>query len=148
MKHLLDTRELTREEPSNPRRRRLRPAQVKPKTAPSTCSTARPCVNLFFGDSTRTASPFEAAGKRLGAAVATSLLAPPMSKGESLRDLRRPSRRLPRTPFIDSPFGIGAPGACSPGAGWTDIPMLNMGGGTYARHRALLDAVSLRQLQG
>ena len=69
MKHLLDTRELIREEAIEILDVADYMAQVKAENRTLNVLNGKTVVNLFFEDSTRTRLSFEAAEKRLGAAV-------------------------------------------------------------------------------
>ena len=73
MKHLLDTRELTREEAIEILDVADYMAQVKAENRTLNVLNGKTVVNLFFEDSTRTRLSFEAAEKRLGAAVTNFL---------------------------------------------------------------------------
>ena len=87
MKHLLDTRELTREEAIEILDVADYMAQVKAENRTLNVLNGKTVVNLFFEDSTRTRLSFEAAEKRLGAAVTNfSASGSSLSKGESLKD--------------------------------------------------------------
>lgn len=146
MKHLLDTRELTREEAIEILDVADYMAQVKAENRTLNVLNGKTVVNLFFEDSTRTRLSFESAEKRLGAAVTNfSASGSSLSKGESLKDTAQTLKAIGADAFVIRHSASGAPQRLAE-AGWTDIPVLNAGDGTHAHPtQALLDAVSLRQ---
>jgi aspartate carbamoyltransferase catalytic subunit len=104
-------------------------------------------VTLFFENSTRTRTSFEAAGKYMSADVINiSGSASSASKGESLRDTFLTLQALTadlivmRTPFS---------GACHQAAEWVNVPVVNAGDGTHEHPtQGLLDLLTLRQAKG
>ena len=104
-------------------------------------------ITLFFENSTRTRTSFEAAGKYMSADVINiSGSASSASKGESLRDTFRTLQALTadlivmRTPFS---------GACRQASEWVDIPVVNAGDGTHEHPtQGLLDLLTLRDAKG
>jgi aspartate carbamoyltransferase catalytic subunit len=104
-------------------------------------------VTLFFENSTRTRSSFEAAGKYMSADVINiSGSTSSASKGESLRDTFLTLQALTadlvvmRTPFS---------GACHQAAGWVNIPVVNAGDGLHEHPtQGLLDALTIREAKG
>ena len=104
-------------------------------------------VTLFFENSTRTRTSFEAAGKYMSADVINiSGSASSASKGESLRDTFLTLQALTadlivmRTPFS---------GACHQAADWVGVPVVNAGDGTHEHPtQGLLDLLTLRQAKG
>lgn len=104
-------------------------------------------VTMFFENSTRTRSSFEAAGKYMSADVINiSGSSSSASKGESLRDTFLTLQALTadlvvmRTPFS---------GACHQAAEWVDIPVVNAGDGTHEHPtQGLLDALTIRNERG
>ena len=146
MKHLLDTRELTREEAIEILDVADYMAQVKAENRTLNVLNGKTVVNFFFEDSTRTRLSFEAAEKRLGATVTNfSASGSSLSKGESLKDTAQTLKAIAADAFVIRHSASGAPQRLAE-AGWTDIPVLNAGDGTHAHPtQALLDAVSLRQ---
>ena len=104
-------------------------------------------ITLFFENSTRTRSSFEAAGKYMSADVINiSGNASSASKGESLRDTFLTLQALTadlvimRTPFS---------GACHQAAAWVDIPVVNAGDGMHEHPtQGLLDALTIRDARG
>lgn len=99
-------------------------------------------VTVFFENSTRTRTSFEAAGKYMSADVINiSGSASSASKGESLRDTFLTLQALTadlivmRTPFS---------GACHQAADWVSVPVVNAGDGTHEHPtQGLLDALTL-----
>lgn len=104
-------------------------------------------VTLFFENSTRTRTSFEAAGKYMSADVINiSGSASSASKGESLRDTFLTLQALTadlivmRTPFS---------GACHQAADWVNVPVVNAGDGTHEHPtQGLLDLMTLREAKG
>lgn len=104
-------------------------------------------VTLFFENSTRTRTSFEAAGKYMSADVINiSGSASSASKGESLRDTFLTLQALTadlivlRTPFS---------GACHQAAEWVGVPVVNAGDGTHEHPtQGLLDLLTLREAKG
>ena len=127
MKHLLDTRELTREEAIEILDVADYMAQVKAENRTLNVLNGKTVVNLFFEDSTRTRLSFEAAEKRLGAAVTNfSASGSSLSKGESLKDTAQTLKAIAADAFVIRHSASGAPQRLAE-AGWTDIPVLNAG---------------------
>jgi len=104
-------------------------------------------VTLFFENSTRTRTSFEAAGKYMSADVINITgSASSASKGESLRDTFLTLQALTadlvvmRTPFS---------GACHQAAEWVDVPVVNAGDGTHEHPtQGLLDLLTLHNAKG
>ncbi len=104
-------------------------------------------ITMFFENSTRTRSSFEAAGKYMSADVINiSGNASSASKGESLRDTFLTLQALTadlvimRTPFS---------GACHQAAEWVDIHVVNAGDGMHEHPtQGLLDALTIRDAKG
>lgn len=104
-------------------------------------------ITLFYENSTRTRTSFEAAGKYMSADVINiSGSTSSASKGESLRDTFLTLKSLTadcvimRTPFS---------GACHQAAQWVDIPVINAGDGMHEHPtQGLLDVMTIRQLRG
>jgi aspartate carbamoyltransferase catalytic subunit len=104
-------------------------------------------VTMFFENSTRTRTSFEAAGKYMSADVINiSGSTSSASKGESLRDTFLTLQALTadlvvmRTPFS---------GACHQAAGWVEIPVVNAGDGLHEHPtQGLLDALTIREAKG
>ncbi|GAB4454895.1 MAG: aspartate carbamoyltransferase catalytic subunit [Armatimonadaceae bacterium] len=104
-------------------------------------------VTMFFENSTRTRTSFEAAGKYMSADVINiSGSTSSASKGESLRDTFLTLQALTadlvvmRTPYS---------GACHQAAEWVNIPVVNAGDGTHEHPtQGLLDLLTLRDAKG
>jgi aspartate carbamoyltransferase catalytic subunit len=104
-------------------------------------------VTMFFENSTRTRTSFEAAGKYMSADVINiSGSTSSASKGESLRDTFLTLQALTadlvvmRTPFS---------GACHQAAEWVEIPVVNAGDGTHEHPtQGLLDLYAIREAKG
>ena len=107
----------------------------------------RTVINLFYEASTRTASSFEIAAKRLSADVITIKSAgSAVEKGESLKDtVRTLSAYDPSAMVIRSPHA----GAAALVARWTTAAVVNAGDGKREHPtQALLDLYTLRRRVG
>ncbi len=106
----------------------------------------RTVVNLFFEDSTRTRTSFEAAAKRLSADVITfSAKGSSVSKGESLKDTAMTLEAIGADAVVVRHSASGAPHRLAT-AGWIRAGVLNAGDGTHEHPtQALLDAFTLRR---
>jgi aspartate carbamoyltransferase catalytic subunit len=104
----------------------------------------RTVVNLFFEDSTRTRTSFEAAAKRLSADVINfAAKGSSLSKGESLKDTALTLEAMGADAIVIRHGASGAPHrlAC---AGWTRASVVNAGDGTHEHPtQALLDAFTM-----
>ena len=147
MKHLLSTKDLTREEAvalldiaedmadvSNREVKKL--PTLRGKTV----------VNLFFEDSTRTRVSFELAAKRLSADVITfSAKGSSVSKGESLKDTAQTLAAMGADAIVVRHPASGAPHVLAE-RGWTGAAIINAGDGTHEHPtQALLDAYTMRK---
>lgn len=146
MKHLLDTRELTREEAIEILDVADYMAQVKAENRTLNVLNGKTVVNLFFEDSTRTRLSFEAAAKRLSADVINfSAKGSSVSKGESLKDTAQTIMAMGADAVVVRHRACGAAHLLAH-AGWIDVPVLNAGDGTHQHPtQALLDAMTLRR---
>ncbi|MDH6532991.1 aspartate carbamoyltransferase catalytic subunit [Aurantimicrobium minutum] len=147
MKHLLSTRDLSREDAIqlldiaedmaavNEREVKKLPA-LRGKTI----------VNLFFEDSTRTRISFEAAEKRLSADVINfAAKGSSVSKGESLKDTTQTLAAMGIDAVVIRHGASGAPQVLAH-SGWIDAPVINAGDGTHEHPtQALLDAFTMRR---
>ena len=147
MKHLLSTRDLSRDEAIqlldiaedmaavNEREVKKLPA-LRGKTV----------VNLFFEDSTRTRISFEAAEKRLSADVINfAAKGSSVSKGESLKDTTQALAAMGVDAVVIRHGASGAPQVLAH-SGWIDAPVINAGDGTHEHPtQALLDAFTMRR---
>ncbi|WP_369052248.1 aspartate carbamoyltransferase catalytic subunit [Kineococcus terrestris] len=106
----------------------------------------RTVVNLFFEDSTRTRTSFEAAAKRLSADVINfSAKGSSVSKGESLKDTALTLEAMGADAVVVRHSASGAPHRLAH-AGWTRGAVVNAGDGTHEHPtQALLDAYTLRR---
>lgn len=105
----------------------------------------RTVVNLFFEDSTRTRTSFEAAAKRLSADVINfSAKGSSVSKGESLKDTALTLEAMGADAVVIRHPGSGAPHRLAT-SGWISAGVVNAGDGTHEHPtQALLDAYTLR----
>ncbi|KHK98386.1 aspartate carbamoyltransferase [Microbacterium mangrovi] len=147
MRHLLDTKDLTRaeairildvaEDMADTQQREVKklPA-LRGKTV----------VNLFFEDSTRTRISFEAAAKRLSADVINfSAKGSSVSKGESLQDTAQTLQAMSADAVVIRHAASGAPRTLA-ASGWISAGVVNAGDGTHAHPtQALLDAYTMRK---
>lgn len=147
MKHLLSTRDLSRDDAIqlldiaedmatvNEREVKKLPA-LRGKTV----------VNLFFEDSTRTRISFEAAEKRLSADVINfAAKGSSVSKGESLKDTTQTLAAMGVDAVVIRHGSSGAPQVLAH-SGWIDAPVINAGDGTHEHPtQALLDAFTMRR---
>lgn len=147
MRHLLDTRTITKEEAllildtaedmsATQRREVKKLPTLRGKTV----------VNLFYEDSTRTRISFEAAAKRLSADVINfSAKGSSVSKGESLKDTAQTLQAIGADGVVIRHPASGAPARLA-SSGWIDAGVLNAGDGTHEHPtQALLDAFTMRQ---
>jgi aspartate carbamoyltransferase catalytic subunit len=104
----------------------------------------RTVVNLFFEDSTRTRTSFEAAAKRLSADVINfAAKGSSVSKGESLKDTALTLEAMGADAIVIRHSASGAPHRLAR-AGWTRASVLNAGDGTHEHPtQALLDAFTM-----
>src|SRR6188472_2399767 len=145
MKHLLSTKDLSRDDAiaildlaedmafASSREVRKLPA-LRGKTV----------VNLFFEDSTRTKTSFEAAAKRLSADVINfSAKGSSVSKGESLKDTALTLEAMGADAVVVRHGASGAPHRLAH-SGWVRGSVLNAGDGTHEHPtQALLDAFTM-----
>ena len=104
-------------------------------------------VNLFYEDSTRTRTSFEAAAKRLSADVINfSARGSSVAKGESLKDTALTLEAMGADAVV---IRHSASGAAHRLAGWVTGSVINAGDGTHEHPtQALLDAFTIRQRLG
>jgi aspartate carbamoyltransferase catalytic subunit len=144
-RHLLSAADLTRDDAELVLRtaEELRSLADRPiKKLPAL--RGRTIVNLFFEDSTRTRTSFEAAAKRLSADVINfSAKGSSLSKGESLKDTALTLEAMGADAIVVRHWASGAPLARA-NAGWTRSCVVNAGDGTHEHPtQALLDAFTL-----
>ena len=147
MRHLLDTRELSREEA-------IRILDVAEDMADTQSREVKKLptlrgktvVNLFFEDSTRTRISFEAAAKRLSADVINfAAKGSSVSKGESLQDTAQTLQAMGADAVVIRHGASGAPATLA-SSGWISAGVVNAGDGTHAHPtQALLDAFTIRK---
>jgi len=104
----------------------------------------RTVVNLFYEDSTRTRTSFEAAAKRLSADVINfSAKGSSVAKGESLKDTALTLEAMGSDAIVIRHPASGAPRRL---ADWVSGRVINAGDGTHEHPtQALLDAFTIRQ---
>jgi len=102
-------------------------------------------VNLFFEDSTRTRTSFEAAAKRLSADVLNfAVKTSSVSKGESLKDTVQTLEAIGGDAIVMRHWASGAAQQLA-NFGWSSSAVFNAGDGTHEHPtQALLDAFTLR----
>jgi aspartate carbamoyltransferase catalytic subunit len=107
----------------------------------------RTVVNLFYEDSTRTRTSFEAAAKRLSADVINfSAKGSSVAKGESLKDTALTLEAMGTDAIVIRHPTSGAPHRL---AGWVTGNVINAGDGTHEHPtQALLDAFTMRERLG
>ena len=147
MRHLLDTKTLSREDA-------LRILDVAEDMADTQqrevkklpTLRGKTVVNLFFEDSTRTRISFEAAAKRLSADVINfSAKGSSVSKGESLQDTAQTLQAMGADAVVVRHGASGAPRTLAT-SGWISAGVVNAGDGTHEHPtQALLDAFTLRR---
>ncbi|MDQ1127316.1 aspartate carbamoyltransferase catalytic subunit [Microbacterium sp. SORGH_AS 505] len=147
MRHLLDTRTLSRDDAlrildvaEDMRDTQSREVKKLPTLRGKTV------VNLFFEDSTRTRISFEAAAKRLSADVINfSAKGSSVSKGESLQDTAQTLQAMGADAVVIRHGASGAPHTLAT-SGWISAGVLNAGDGTHEHPtQALLDAFTIRK---
>jgi aspartate carbamoyltransferase catalytic subunit len=104
-------------------------------------------VNLFYEDSTRTRTSFEAAAKRLSADVINfSAKGSSVAKGESLKDTALTLEAMGADAVVIRHQASGAPRRLT---NWVSGRVVNAGDGTHEHPtQALLDAFTMRQRLG
>jgi aspartate carbamoyltransferase catalytic subunit len=107
----------------------------------------RTVVNLFYEDSTRTRTSFEAAAKRLSADVINfSAKGSSVAKGESLKDTALTLEAMGADAVVIRHPASGAPRRLT---NWVSGRVVNAGDGTHEHPtQALLDAFTIRQRLG
>lgn len=147
MRHLLDTRTLSRDDA-------IRILDVAEDMADTQSREVKKLptlrgktvVNLFFEDSTRTRISFEAAAKRLSADVINfAAKGSSVSKGESLQDTAQTLHAMGADAVVIRHGASGAPHRLAT-SGWITAGVLNAGDGTHEHPtQALLDAFTMRR---
>jgi aspartate carbamoyltransferase catalytic subunit len=147
MRHLLSTRDLTRDEAVGMLDVAEDMADVAGREVKKLPALrGKTVVNLFFEDSTRTRISFEAAAKRLSADVITfSAKGSSVSKGESLKDTAQTLAAMGADAVVVRHPASGAPSVLAQ-SGWIDAGIVNAGDGTHEHPtQALLDAFTIRR---
>ena len=147
MRHLLDTRTLSRDDAIlilDTAEEMDAAQQREVKKLPAL--RGKTVVNLFYEDSTRTRISFEAAAKRLSADVINfSAKGSSVSKGESLKDTAQTLQAIGADGVVIRHPASGAPDRLAR-SGWIDAGVLNAGDGTHEHPtQALLDAFTMRR---
>lgn len=147
MRHLLSTRDLTRDQAVNILDVALDMADVATREVKKLPTLrGKTVVNLFFEDSTRTRVSFEVASKRLSADVINfSAKGSSVSKGESLKDTAQTLAAMGADAVVIRHSSSGAPRVLAD-SGWIDAGIVNAGDGTHEHPtQALLDAFTIRE---
>ena len=147
MKHLLSTRDLSRETAIELLDIAEDMAAVSGREVKKLPALrGKTGVNLFFEDSTRTRISFEAAEKRLSADVINfAAKGSSVSKGESLKDTTQTLAAMGIDAVVIRHGASGAPAVLAQ-SGWIDAPVINAGDGTHEHPtQALLDAYTIRK---
>ena len=147
MRHLLSTRDLSRDEAITILDVAEDMADVAHREVRKLPTLrGKTVVNLFFEDSTRTRISFEAAAKRLSADVINfSAKGSSVSKGESLKDTAQTLAAIGADAVVIRHGASGAPRVLA-NSGWIDAAIVNAGDGTHEHPtQALLDAFTIRR---
>ncbi|WP_378146525.1 aspartate carbamoyltransferase catalytic subunit [Cnuibacter sp. UC19_7] len=147
MKHLLSTKDLSRDEAIRILDVAEDMADVQTREVKRLPTLrGRTVVNLFFEDSTRTRISFEAAAKRLSADVINfSAKGSSVSKGEGLKDTAQTLGAMGAEAVVIRHPASGAPQVLAQ-SDWIDAPIVNAGDGTHEHPtQALLDAFTMRR---
>ncbi|MEJ3404993.1 aspartate carbamoyltransferase catalytic subunit [Rathayibacter sp. YIM 133350] len=147
MKHLLSTRDLSRENALQILDIAEDMADVQQREVKKLPTLrGKTVVNLFFEDSTRTRTSFEAAAKRLSADVINfSAKGSSVSKGESLKDTAQTLAAIGADGVVIRHSASGAPQVLAQSE-WISAGIINAGDGTHEHPtQALLDAFTLRR---
>lgn len=147
MRHLLSTRDLTRNESISILDVAEDMADVQTREVKKLPTLrGKTVVNLFFEDSTRTRISFEAAAKRLSADVITfSAKGSSVSKGESLKDTAQTLAAIGADAVVIRHPASGAAHTLASSC-WIDAGIVNAGDGTHEHPtQALLDAFTIRR---
>jgi len=147
VKHLLSTRDLTRDEAIQILDLAEDMADAGTREVKKLPALrGRTVVNLFFEDSTRTKISFEAAAKRLSADVISfTAKGSSVSKGESLKDTAQTLAAIGADGVVIRHGSSGAPRVLAQ-SGWIDAGVVNAGDGTHEHPtQGLLDAFTMRK---
>ncbi|MDR0944890.1 MAG: aspartate carbamoyltransferase catalytic subunit [Bifidobacteriaceae bacterium] len=147
MKHLLSTKDLSRDEAVGILDTAAHMAETQAREIKKLPALrGRTVVNLFYEDSTRTRNSFETAEKRLSADVINfSAKGSSVSKGESLKDTVETIGAMGIDAIVVRHSASGAAHRIAH-SDWTDATVINAGDGTHQHPtQALLDAYTLRR---
>lgn len=147
MKHLLSTKDLSRDEALQILDLAEDMAEAGTREVKKLPALrGRTVVNLFFEDSTRTKISFEAAAKRLSADVINfTAKGSSVSKGESLKDTAMTLAAIGADGVVIRHHSSGAPRVLAQ-SGWIDAGVVNAGDGTHEHPtQGLLDAFTMRK---
>jgi len=147
VKHLLSTKDLTRDEAIQILDLAEDMADAGTREVKKLPALrGRTVVNLFFEDSTRTKISFEAAAKRLSADVINfTAKGSSVSKGESLKDTAQTLAAIGADGVVIRHGSSGAPRVLA-SSGWIDAGVVNAGDGTHEHPtQGLLDAFTMRK---
>ena len=147
MKHLLSTKDLSRDEAVQILDLAEDMAQAGTREVKKLPALrGKTVVNLFFEDSTRTKISFEAAAKRLSADVINfTAKGSSVSKGESLKDTAQTLAAIGADGVVIRHHSSGAPRVLAQ-SGWIDAGVVNAGDGTHEHPtQGLLDAFTMRK---
>ncbi len=147
MRHLLSTKDLTRDEAIQILDLAEDMADAGTREVKKLPALrGRTVVNLFFEDSTRTKISFEAAAKRLSADVINfTAKGSSVSKGESLKDTAQTLAAIGADGVVIRHGSSGAPRVLAQ-SGWIDAGVVNAGDGTHEHPtQGLLDAFTMRK---
>jgi len=147
VKHLLSTKDLTRDEAIQILDLAEDMADAGTREVKKLPALrGRTVVNLFFEDSTRTKISFEAAAKRLSADVINfTAKGSSVSKGESLKDTAQTLAAIGADGVVIRHGSSGAPRVLAQ-SGWIDAGVVNAGDGTHEHPtQGLLDAFTMRK---
>ncbi len=146
MKHLLSTRDLSRDDAVAILDTALDMAEVRQRDVKKLPTLrGKTVANVFFEDSTRTRLSFEAAALALSADVTTfTAQGSSVSKGESLKDTLQTIEAMGADFIVLRHQHSGAAQAVVDNR-WVDAHMINAGDGTHEHPtQALLDAMTMR----
>ena len=147
MKHLLSTRDLSREQAIRILDTSAQMAATQEREVRKLPTLrGKTVVNLCFEDATRTRISFEAAAKRLSADVINfSAKGSSVSKGESLKDTALTLQAMGADAVVMRHWASGAASRLAT-SGWMRGAVLNAGDGTHQHPtQALLDAFTARK---